>query len=126
MSEISVNMSRMNLNELKDHSKDIMRNNQSFEKVKLNENPEGHVLVLYTGGTIGMIRNQNGGEFKKHFSTDNLKINNQINQILWIKPIITLNLSNLLTMLNENYNIQSINRVNKCKSKISECFQFKG
>lgn len=28
-----------------------------FEESK----PEGRVLVLYTGGTIGMVRNKNGG-----------------------------------------------------------------
>lgn len=28
----------------------------------LANKPEWHVLVLYTGGTIGMVRNEQGGE----------------------------------------------------------------
>lgn len=36
--------------------------NGSFNHVHACEHkPEGKVLVLYTGGTIGMMRNDNGG-----------------------------------------------------------------
>lgn len=30
----------------------------------LTNKPEGRVLVLYTGGTIGMMRNEQGGGYK--------------------------------------------------------------
>lgn len=41
-------------------------NGVNMESVKrsitsLTNKPEGHVLVLYTGGTIGMVRNEEGG-----------------------------------------------------------------
>lgn len=39
------------------------RSNKSLINDLGNENkPEGRVLVLYTGGTIGMMRNEQGGK----------------------------------------------------------------
>lgn len=32
-----------------------------------SQKPEGRVLVLYTGGTIGMMRNEQGGEYEISF-----------------------------------------------------------
>lgn len=38
-----------------------IRRNTSFNA--MNTSTEANVLVIYTGGTIGMIRNSNNGEF---------------------------------------------------------------
>lgn len=43
-------------------SKHIERKN-STGKFSQETVPEGRVLVLYTGGTIGMVRNENGCEY---------------------------------------------------------------
>jgi len=32
----------------------------------VDEKPEGRVLVLYTGGTIGMMRNEQGGKYRRN------------------------------------------------------------
>lgn len=44
-------------------------NDENMESVKksptgLTNKPEGRVLVLYTGGTIGMVRNEQGGKYQ--------------------------------------------------------------
>lgn len=39
------------------------KRNESFEN--MGNKTEARVLVLYTGGTIGMIRNEKNGEFTK-------------------------------------------------------------
>lgn len=44
-------------------------NSENMENAKrsiigLTNKPEGHVLVLYTGGTIGMVRNEQGGKYQ--------------------------------------------------------------
>jgi len=45
-------------------------NNRNMENIRksitsgmASDKPEGRVLVLYTGGTIGMIRNEQGGNY---------------------------------------------------------------
>lgn len=37
----------------------LMRRSESFGHMKAGS--EAHVLVIYTGGTIGMVRNENNG-----------------------------------------------------------------
>lgn len=44
-----------------DLSKLPMRRNSSYGRMP-SENPEAKVLVIYTGGTIGMMRNEKNGE----------------------------------------------------------------
>lgn len=44
-----------------DLSKLCMRRNSSYGKLP-SENPEAKVLVIYTGGTIGMMRNEKNGK----------------------------------------------------------------
>lgn len=44
-------------------------NDENMESAKKNppgltNKPEGRVLVLYTGGTIGMVRNEQGGKYQ--------------------------------------------------------------
>lgn len=48
-------------------------NGVNMESVKrsitdLTNKPEGHVLVLYTGGTIGMVRNEQGGRYTNTYT----------------------------------------------------------
>lgn len=45
------------------------RNMESIKRsVTVNSNePEGRVLVLYTGGTIGMMRNEHGSNYPVKF-----------------------------------------------------------
>ena len=54
-------LTEINLNE-KSNLPFLQNRNSSTGKFsdEIN-NPEGRVLVLYTGGTIGMVRNETGG-----------------------------------------------------------------
>lgn len=45
----------------KESGMDHLRNNICNSCITTENVRESHVLVLYTGGTIGMIRNENGG-----------------------------------------------------------------
>lgn len=47
----------------------IVRKNNSIVKSESKGSlvKESKVLVIYTGGTIGMVKNDNGGKFKKKF-----------------------------------------------------------
>lgn len=38
-------------------------NNENGDEKFLRIKPQGKVLVLYTGGTIGMLRNKEGGKY---------------------------------------------------------------
>lgn len=49
-----------NIQNGKDHMSFAQKRNQSTGKFEELNQPEGRVLVLYTGGTIGMIRNEHG------------------------------------------------------------------
>lgn len=44
----------------------LMRRNASYGQMR--SATEANVLVIYTGGTIGMMRNKNNGSFKFEFS----------------------------------------------------------
>lgn len=66
----------MIMSQLPSWSQDNVRDNdgRNVERIKrsaggmINSNePEGRVLVLYTGGTIGMMRNEQGGNYLLKF-----------------------------------------------------------
>lgn len=44
-----------------------LRRNVSKGNLMSNDNTESKVLVIYTGGTIGMMRNESNGEYDKNF-----------------------------------------------------------
>lgn len=48
--------------------------NHSYEQLTIENVQDGRVLVLYTGGTIGMVRNENGGTFKSPLCSTLFKI----------------------------------------------------
>lgn len=66
-----------NLNKRENSSNGICnKDDQSAEKIRQNsqkESLESRILVIYTGGTIGMIINKEGGKFDKRYHyRDNL------------------------------------------------------
>ena len=51
-------------NSLQENCNDIQQIRRNVSSGSFQESrPEGRVLVLYTGGTIGMVRNKEGGNF---------------------------------------------------------------
>lgn len=67
---MSVRVSHEDTNDQQFYDGEDCESKAEAEKFQLNnqkESLESRVLVIYTGGTIGMIVNQDGGEWSIHW-----------------------------------------------------------